>query len=890
MPGPLSAPPDGPVMTGETRLLFSNGYELNLVSIKDCDAGAAAWDASGTKLTVDSINSSLEGDVAGSEIATSKIPEKAGFKQRLIFFTANLPTATDVSVEVIGVGQVEVQQEQAWNRRHDEEYDRDLLSGTVCVSLPVQQSTADLRVTVDLPHWQGIAQFRSGGGLDHGINFVGRLSADGSTNYQATGDFGGELDRVRVIAIGRNDEVIAATESVFSVSGTPTWSGTFAKDATNQIDRFVVQRRSPASAILLRNIAVEPAANPDADTAPLAWLDVPGQPREPIDLRLPRQNLNRFIGKAESPYVVNVTPSTTLRLQALTSYPRPDQWWSPDGSVSFPPADPYYARDLKFDDEGEVYFEARFVVELIGDNVTDEQLSAVEVNFTGGKNGSSFNVHAAGVNAAQPVPVDPAARASIELPRVYSFVESHDRRTVDLSVRLAVDPWSKGESVPLVDRPENYDFSKPFATLRYEAEATNYPVAFAVQTDEEFEQGDKKTRVYVVSFPPQIDVQHRVVARTVDGKDVKPLFRTHAKNQTVVGFNCDMTKADLILQHRAEHNVMFRRVALKPNSVTYPKIMLSGEYPDTLDAIAPVHVFRSPGGEVFTEPNSSGSAKWLQELQRSGARLRFDRAPKTNENAALRSVTWQDCYDDELALLAPLRGVKALTLDSRHLTDSGLELLTAMTELPELEIKNNRKLTTACLHPIGRLAGLRKLSIDDVLVSGKSNYDATDFDALANLKQLRSLLLLNWDVDDRSLEFLSKLESIRELSMNGTEVTDVSIARISNPLAVEHLEIRQSQISDGSFERFRGSRSLRRLNISGENVSDRVFESILQMPALETLDLSPSQVTDAGLTQLVDGLDRLPRLRQLNLRETRVSREGLDALHRAAPKLRLIGN
>lgn len=134
-----------------------------------------------------------------------------------------------------------------------------------------------------------------------------------------------------------------------------------------------------------------------------------------------------------------------------------------------------------------------------------------------------------------------------------------------------------------------------------------------------------------------------------------------------------------------------------------------------------------------------------------------------------------DPSNDDLAVLADLRGVKQITLyDRKRITDAGLAHLSGMTDLRKLAL-NGTSVTGPGLRHIAQLRKLELLSLD--------NTPVTD-EGLAHLRDLRSLKMLfmsDTKISDeglRQLTHLSHLDSLEDLQFSNTNVTDEGLKHL----------------------------------------------------------------------------------------------------------------
>jgi internalin A len=210
--------------------------------------------------------------------------------------------------------------------------------------------------------------------------------------------------------------------------------------------------------------------------------------------------------------------------------------------------------------------------------------------------------------------------------------------------------------------------------------------------------------------------------------------------------------------------------------------------------------------------------------------------------------------DATLPLLAKITTLSSLTIEDASITDSGLVQLTRLP-LEELSLARCFGITDAAFATIGQLSRLRQLYVRDILISGSG------LGQLAPLTGLATLRLRQTGVGDNVLDRLSLLPALRRLELAQAWITDEGLASIGQLSGLHHLDLEDNRLSD------EGVRHLGRLT------------------ELQRLSLAQNEaVTDAAL----DVLERLPKLRELNLHGTSISGPALDAFQARLPDCRIV--
>ena len=119
---------------------------------------------------------------------------------------------------------------------------------------------------------------------------------------------------------------------------------------------------------------------------------------------------------------------------------------------------------------------------------------------------------------------------------------------------------------------------------------------------------------------------------------------------------------------------------------------------------------------------------------------------------------------DDFALIAPLKGLKYLYLNSTQIDDSSMNTIGSMTHLLHLHLMNARVTNIG----LKQLAGLKNL---EMLWLQFTNISDEGMNSVAQLKNLRELLLGETAVGDAGLAKLTKLKQLEGIGL-GVRATD----------------------------------------------------------------------------------------------------------------------
>lgn len=144
---------------------------------------------------------------------------------------------------------------------------------------------------------------------------------------------------------------------------------------------------------------------------------------------------------------------------------------------------------------------------------------------------------------------------------------------------------------------------------------------------------------------------------------------------------------------------------------------------------------------------------------------------------------------------------------------------------------------------------------------------------LAQLKNLRVLILPHSGITDKGLVHLKDLKNLRELWLDFLSLTDAGLVHLKGLTKLKVLRFHGSKITDEGMENLKGMRDLEDLQLGGAILTDKSMPIIGQMTRLKTLDLRV-KITDAGAAHL----QNLTELDWLCLSGTKVGNEGLNHL------------
>jgi hypothetical protein len=201
--------------------------------------------------------------------------------------------------------------------------------------------------------------------------------------------------------------------------------------------------------------------------------------------------------------------------------------------------------------------------------------------------------------------------------------------------------------------------------------------------------------------------------------------------------------------------------------------------------------------------------------------------------------------DADLAYLEELYHVKYLYAGGCKISDAGLEHLKNQTELQMLVLWGN-PISGAGLSHMRGLRELRRLDLNNTAV--------TD-DQLIYLKELTGLenisLANNPQLTGEFLLHVANLPNLKSLVLRGSGITDSSLAHLNGAKNLESLMLDGTKVTDAGLPYLRGLSSLRELDLSQTAVSDAGLPYLRGLSSLRSLDLSTTAVSSAAVGKVM---------------------------------------
>lgn len=162
----------------------------------------------------------------------------------------------------------------------------------------------------------------------------------------------------------------------------------------------------------------------------------------------------------------------------------------------------------------------------------------------------------------------------------------------------------------------------------------------------------------------------------------------------------------------------------------------------------------------------------------------------------------------------------------------------------------------------GTFAVLKKYrSIGSIHALDGTRCTATGFATLAELPNLRRLVLNSSGVSDKELEAIAKCKALRELIIPASATTDAGLVHLLKMPRLESLDISENP-----------------------RITDAGMKQVAQLERLEHLYLGKTSITDKGLFELKP----LEGLRNLHVAGTKVTDKGAEKFAEEMPNLRVV--
>lgn len=226
------------------------------------------------------------------------------------------------------------------------------------------------------------------------------------------------------------------------------------------------------------------------------------------------------------------------------------------------------------------------------------------------------------------------------------------------------------------------------------------------------------------------------------------------------------------------------------------------------------------------------------------------------------------------ALLLPAQSVEL----RKRCTDRDLGCVMKMPWLTQLSIRGAH-VTNQGMRPLGGLKRLRTMRVYGVQITGSG------LRGLGRLRSLRKLILEKTSVGDRVFRLVASLDKLQSLTLAGDKrISGAKLENIPGPPQLEYLALSVTHFGDAGLHWVGKLGNLRYLYLVGDGqVTDRGLKPLAGLVKLRYLDIHGTNITDGA----IPWIEAIRSLRSVDLGKTRLTSQGIAALRRARPMMRI---
>ena len=270
---------------------------------------------------------------------------------------------------------------------------------------------------------------------------------------------------------------------------------------------------------------------------------------------------------------------------------------------------------------------------------------------------------------------------------------------------------------------------------------------------------------------------------------------------------------------------------------------------------------------------------WIRGSIRADHCREIGRLPKLHRLSIDMEASSQP---DALAALERLSSLHGLFLSGEGLADESLAALEQFPALERLEILGPGLSASG----LNRLSGLQNLTELKVTKVHTPEEQPVSWGQLPQLQQVELHASRIGTLQLTGLPRLQRCSASYQDAVAVLELVDCA-AFLASLTGGNSLEIKQltghNSATDSSLAALEHISGVKILNLAGEDISDVGASSLRFLDSLESLNLASTSVGDKTVDLLIDRAKYLHGLRQLDLRDTQVSFEGLRKLQAAWP-------
>lgn len=149
---------------------------------------------------------------------------------------------------------------------------------------------------------------------------------------------------------------------------------------------------------------------------------------------------------------------------------------------------------------------------------------------------------------------------------------------------------------------------------------------------------------------------------------------------------------------------------------------------------------------------------------------------------------------------------------------------------------------------------------------------------VANLSQLRKLVLVNCPITDAGMAVCSKLTALEELELTKTQIKGPGLQHLAGLRRLRRLALIYCPIDDDALAHLSKLPKVEWLNLEGNKIHGEGLKHFANHPNLNMLILTGTQVTDSSIAVL----SNCPNLNRLSVENTKVTARGASSVRAAA--------
>lgn len=163
------------------------------------------------------------------------------------------------------------------------------------------------------------------------------------------------------------------------------------------------------------------------------------------------------------------------------------------------------------------------------------------------------------------------------------------------------------------------------------------------------------------------------------------------------------------------------------------------------------------------------------------------------------SLNYTRAGDEGVRHILQFKSISFLNLHSVDVSDEGLQGISSLLRLEQLNLSNNPRITDASMEHLRKVSNLKQVQLGGTSVGD----EGLRILAESSLPRLVELDICETRVSDRGLEHLTVFSGLRELCLESTLVSDAGIGELSKLTNLNKIWLSGSQVTQTGLERLR---------------------------------------------------------------------------------------